>query len=63
VAIKTLWPTLAKAKRLIDFQVKDLLNFGADLNYADVEGHSALHFCALYGKTESAKILVSISMT
>jgi ankyrin repeat protein len=43
--------------------VKDLLNFGADLNYADVEGHSALHFCALYGKTESAKILVSISLT
>jgi ankyrin repeat protein len=37
-----------------------LLNFGAELNAVDVEGHSALHFCSLYGKTETAKTLVRI---
>ena len=37
-----------------------LLNFGAELNEVDVEGHSALHFCSLYGRTETAKTLVRI---
>jgi ankyrin repeat protein len=38
---------------------EELLKFGADLNAVDVEGHSAIHFCALYGRNETAKILVS----
>jgi ankyrin repeat protein len=38
---------------------EELLKFGANLNAVDVEGHSAIHFCALYGRNETAKILVS----
>ena len=43
----------------LEILVRDLLSFGSDLNYVDVEGHSALHFCALHGRTEAAKVLVS----
>ena len=45
----------------IDFQnlATELLNFGANLNDVDFEGHSALHFCSLYGTNETAKVLVS----
>jgi ankyrin repeat protein len=40
----------------------DLLTFGADLNAVDVEGHSALHFCALFGRWQAAKILVRLAI-
>ena len=37
-----------------------LIKAGAKVDAIDVDGHTPLHFCCLYGLSDSAKILVSI---
>lgn len=36
-----------------------LLDSDAKVNAADLDGHTALHFCCLYGLSESTQVLVS----
>ncbi|ELU02574.1 hypothetical protein CAPTEDRAFT_150764, partial [Capitella teleta] len=38
--------------------VKDLLYFGADLHSVDIEGNTALHAAACFGRTEAAQFLI-----
>ena len=37
-----------------------LIKAGAKVDAIDVDGHTPLHFCCLYGLSDSAKILVRI---
>ena len=39
-----------------------LIKAGAKVDAIDVDGHTPLHFCCLYGLSDSAKILVGITL-